>query len=894
MNIAQIEENVQGLVKSLDKETFIFDLLLAYGLPKASISRLQKGNLNLSKINGDISWKKKLLYRQVEDSDLFEEISDLSNQYKHDQRFIIVTDLITLLAIDTKTDEKLDIEVKDLPRHFDFFLPWVGMEKAQHLIENPADVKAAGKMAKLFDEIKKDNPDNSPEFIHGLNVFLSRLLFCFFAEDTNIFTTGQFTNSIASHTQVDGSDLNLYFDRLFEVLNTPEKVRVNLPAYLDAFPYVNGGLFASNFPTPIFSRRSRQAIIDSGELLWKEINPDIFGSMFQAVVSVDQRGSLGQHYTSVPNIMKVIEPLFLDELYDEYEKAKGNKKKLNDLLVRLSKIKIFDPACGSGNFLIIAYKELRKLEMKIIKELGIIAFSNISLGNFFGIEIDDFAHEIAQLSLWLTEHQMNVEFFNQFGRTNPTLPLREAGHVVQGNACRLDWNQICPKQGGDEIYVLGNPPYLGAHLQNKEHKSDIEFVFKGFNKVFKLDYIACWFFKGAKYINDFPGNVAFVSTNSICQGEQVSILWPKILNENTQINFAYQSFLWNNNAKSKAAVFFVIIGLSTKNTNTKKLYSDKHYQIVNNISPYLLNGNNVIISARSKPLSDLPIMVRGSSPVDGGHLILDKHEKNELLRLFPSARKFIKLLVGADDYLNGKLRWCLWINEEDKKEALSIPFIHERIELVRSFRLKSKKIATQKASITPFKFFETKHLNGNSVIIPRVTAERRQYLQIGFLDNRYVVLDSAQVIYDCDPYVFSILSSHIHMVWTSVVSGRLKSDYRYSGSLTYNTFHFPKISETQKQELTQSTFRILEEREKHSEKTLAQRYDPDKMPEGLREAHRLNDLAVERCYRSKPFESDEERLEYLFKLYEKMIEEEKNSGSLFKSDKKKKSNSKTR
>ena len=434
MNIAQIEENVQGLVKSLDKETFIFDLLLAYGLPKASISRLQKGNLNLSKINGDISWKKKLLYRQVEDSDLFEEISDLSNQYKHDQRFIIVTDFITLLAIDTKTDEKLDIEVKDLPRHFDFFLPWAGMEKAQHLIENPADVKAAGKMAKLFDEIKKDNPDNSPEFIHGLNVFLSRLLFCFFAEDTNIFTNGQFTNSIASHTQVDGSDLNLYFDRLFEVLNTPAKDRVDLPAYLDAFPYVNGGLFATNFPTPVFSRRSRQAIIDSGELLWKEINPDIFGSMFQAVVSVDQRGSLGQHYTSVPNIMKVIEPLFLNELYDEYEKAKGNKKKLNDLLVRLSKIKIFDPACGSGNFLIIAYKELRKLEMKIIKDLGIIAFSNISLTNFYGIEIDDFAHEIAQLSLWLAEHQMNVEFYNQFGRTNPTLPLREAGHIVQGNA----------------------------------------------------------------------------------------------------------------------------------------------------------------------------------------------------------------------------------------------------------------------------------------------------------------------------------------------------------------------------------------------------------------------------------------------------------------------------
>ncbi len=894
MNIAQIEENILNLVESYTKETFIFELLLAYGLPKASISRLQKGNLNLSKVNGDISWKKKLLFRPVKDTDLFEVISDLSNQCSQNQRFVIVTDFKTLLAIDTKTDDKLDIELTDLPKHYDFFLPWAGMEKAQLAKENPADVKAAGKMAKLFDEIKKDNPDNSPEFIHGLNVFLSRLLFCFFAEDTNIFTSGQFTNSIASYTQADGSDLNSYFDRLFEVLNTPEKERKGLPAYLQAFPYVNGGLFASRFPTPVFSRRSRQAIIDSGELLWKEINPDIFGSMFQAVVSVDQRGTLGQHYTSVPNIMKVIEPLFLDELYDEYEKAKGNKKKLNDLLVRLSNIKIFDPACGSGNFLIIAYKELRKLEMKIIKELGIIAFSNISLGNFYGIEIDDFAHEIAQLSLWLAEHQMNVEFFNQFGRTNPTLPLREAGRIVQGNACRLDWNQVCPRQIGDEVYVLGNPPYLGAHLQTNEHKSDIEYVFKGYKKVFKLDYIACWFFKGANYIKDIPGNVAFVSTNSICQGEQVGILWPKILNETTNIYFAYQSFLWNNNAKSRAAVFCVIIGLTTKPKNVFKIYNDKHYQIVNNISPYLLDGNNVIISARSKPLSNLPIMVRGSSPVDGGHLILAESEKNELLRTFPSAGKFVKFLVGADDYLNGKLRWCLWIDEEDKEEALSIPFIQQQIDLVRVFRLKSKKIATQKASITPYKFFETKHSNGNSVIIPRVTSERRQYLQIGFLDKSYVVLDSAQVIYDCEPYVFSIVSSHIHLVWTAVVSGRLKSDYRYSGSLTFNTFPFPAISETQKQELTHFTFRILEEREKHPEKTLAQLYDPDKMPDGLREAHQLNDLAVERCYRSKPFESDEERLENLFKLYEKMIEEEKDSGSLFKSDKKKKHKTKSR
>lgn len=894
MNIAQIEENVQGLVKSLDKETFIFDLLLAYGLPKASISRLQKGNLNLSKINGDISWKKKLLYRQVEDSDLFEEISDLSNQFKYDQRFIIVTDLITLLAIDTKTDEKLDIEVKNLPRHFDFFLPWAGMEKAQHLIENPADVKAAGKMAKLFDEIKKDNPDNSPEFIHGLNVFLSRLLFCFFAEDTNIFTTGQFTNSIASHTQVDGSDLNLHFDRLFEVLNTPAKDRVDLPAYLDAFPYVNGGLFASDFPTPVFSRRSRQAIIDSGELLWKEINPDIFGSMFQAVVSVDQRGSLGQHYTSVPNIMKVIEPLFLDDLYSVYEKANGNKKKLNDLLVRLSKIKIFDPACGSGNFLIIAYKELRKLEMKIIKDLGIIAFSNISLSNFYGIEIDDFAHEIAQLSLWLTEHQMNVEFFNQFGRTNPTLPLREAGNIVQGNACRLDWNQVCPKLEDDEVYVLGNPPYLGYSLQSTKQKKDMELAFCGYNTFKNLDYISCWFIKGANYIKNSMSQISLVSTNSICQGEQVSSLWPIILGSNIEISFAYTSFKWTNSAKANAGVTVIIIGLRRVSANKKYIINDLTKKLVSNISPYLIEGDNSIVEKRSNPLSKIKPILRGSGPVDGGNLIFTTDERSKIVENNPNSEILFRRLIGANELINSEERWCLWIDETQFEFALNFSEIKERIEAVKAFRSKSSKKATIEAADKPYCFAEVRHFETDFILIPSHSSENRKYIPIGFQRRGTITTNSAQAIYDAEPWIFSMLNSRTHMIWVKTVCGSLETRIRYSSSLGYNTFPFPQITDKQKEELTLCTFRILEEREKYSEKTLAQLYDPDKMPEGLREAHRLNDLAVERCYRSKPFESDEERLEYLFKLYEKMIEEERERGSLFKSDKKKKSNSKTR
>jgi len=508
MNIAQIESNLQNILTSYTNETFIYELLLAYGLPKASITRLQKGNLNLSKVEGEISWKKKLFFKPVFNQDLHLAISEIKSTLKQEQRFVIVTDFKILLAIDTKTADSLDIDFTALPKHFDFFLPWAGMEKASHKKETEADVKAAEKMAKLFDEIKKDNPDNSPEFTHGLNVFLSRLLFCYFAEDTNIFEKNLFTHSIQNHTQTDGSDLSSYLDKMFEVMNTAPNNRNNLPAYLDAFPYVNGGLFQNKHKAPIFSRRSRQAVLDSGEQYWAAINPDIFGSMIQAVITPEHRGGLGMHYTSVPNIMKVIEPLFLNDLYTAYENAKGNIKKLNEVLKRIWNIKLFDPACGSGNFLIIAYKELRKLEMLIFKEIDIVnktyttQYSGISLNHFYGIELDDFAHEIAILSLWLAEHQMNQEFFKAFGRTKPALPLQQTGSIVHGNATRLDWETVCPKNEGDEIYILGNPPYLGYAMQSPEQKDDMAFVFKNLDNYKKLDFIACWFYLGAKYIKD--------------------------------------------------------------------------------------------------------------------------------------------------------------------------------------------------------------------------------------------------------------------------------------------------------------------------------------------------------------------------------------------------------
>lgn len=925
MNIAQIEQNLQQLSTDFDKatpENFIYDLLQIYDTPKSTIKRLKDGGLNLSKIEGEVAWKKQIFFKSISTEDLyelFEQIKSDEKVLKHSPRFVILTDYAKLLALDTKTTDSLDIALTDLPKHFDFFLPWAGMEKAQVQYENPADVKAAERMARLYDEITKDNRSDgsnitSKEHVHNLNVFLSRLLFCFFAEDTGIFEKGIFTNNISSHTQTDGSDLHTYLDRLFEILNTPHNVETrqclvstsDTPAYLLAFPYVNGGLFRNPHHAPIFSRRSRQILIESGELDWSAINPDIFGSMIQAVITPEHRGGLGMHYTSVPNIMKVIEPLFLDELYETFETAKKNtnlvqtRHALSLLLKRLWNIKIFDPACGSGNFLIIAYKELRKLEMAIFKEIDNVTktfstqFSGIHLGNFYGIELDDFAHEVAILSLWLAEHQMNQSFFKEFGRTKPALPLKETGNIVHGNACRVDWESVCPKNDAstplsdqNEIYILGNPPYLGSSMQSAEQKDDMALVFKGLKDYKNLDYIAAWFLKGANFIQNQNAQFAFVSTNSICQGEQVALLWQHIFKKNLEIGFAHTSFKWKNNAKANAGVTVIIVGLRNDFNKTQKvLFVENRKIFVNNINAYLANGKDIIIEKRNTPLSIIPNMIYGNKPVDGGNLLLTPNEKEELLKQYPSSIKYLKKILGSEELINGKDRWCLWIDDNSLTEAELIPPIKERIGRVKAMRLMSKDSGTNKMATKAHQFREMYCAAKDLVVIPAVSSENRTYIPMGFFDKDVVVTNRNFAIYDSDYYIFGLISSLMHMVWVQAVAGRLETRINYASTICYNTFPFPPISERQKQELEESVYRILEEREAHSEKTLAQLYDPDKMPEGLRTAHRQNDLAVERCYRSKPFESDEERLEYLFKLYELMIAEEKTKGTLFEMEKK--------
>lgn len=888
MNIGQINTNLENLILNFNPESFIYDLLLAYGTPRATIARAQMKEKNLfDEFGDDVIIRKKVFYRVVQPVELqmaFNELRTNDKVRRQEPRFVVVTDYETLLAVDTKTTEVLDIPLVDINRHFDFFLPWAGMEKHKIVQEQEADLKAADRMAKLYDEICKTNPTETPEQVHNLNVFLSRLLFCFFAEDTDIFEKNLFTNSIDSHTQTDGSDTNCYLDTLFDVLNTDYKDRNReLPGYLSIFPYVNGGLFRNPHTAPVFTNRSRRMLIEAGSLQWSDINPDIFGSMIQAVVTPEHRGGLGMHYTSVPNIMKVIEPLFLNELQEEFQTAKGNKKKLEELLKRIWKIKIFDPACGSGNFLIIAYKKLRELEMDIFNELGTFAFSEINLDSFYGIELDDFAHEVATLSLWLAEHQMNQVFKARFGDVKPALPLKQTGNIVHGNACRVDWETVCPKNDGDEIYILGNPPYLGFNVQSPDQKKDLEGIYSQPENLKFLDYIACWFLKAAAFIVD-KCQFAFVTTNSICQGTQVPMIWPEIFKYGLEISFAYPEFSWSNNAKNKAAVICSIIGVRKINNKGKYIFDNFKRKEVKNINAYLYNGSNTIIIKRQKPLSKLTQISTGNIPYDGGNLILSEIEKDELVDSHPESLIFIKKLSGSYEYINGLTRYCLWIEDSQIDLANLIPPIRKRLDLVKQNRLSGGKIAKNYAEY-PHRFYMTNRAHSSQILIPRVSSIRREYIPTGFLDSDTIISDSAQAIYDPEIYIFSIINSKIHMIWVRKFAGRLKSDFRYSAVMCYNTFPFPPISDKQKQELEQHTYNIISEREKHSEKTLAELYDPDKMPDGLREAHRLNDLAVERCYRSRPFESDEERLEYLFKLYEQMIAEEKQRGTLFEKKK---------
>ena len=880
MNLKEIEEGVAA-VGAAEKPEFLFELLRAYGLPAASVTRLRNGSYNKARNDNEVLWRDKVFYRYVDGGEDIHALIDAARSdesiRKQRPRFLIVRNSEQIVAVDTRTNDTLDTRLTDLPGYLAFFLPWAGIEKTQIENLNLADIKAAEKMAKLYDEIVKRNAVETEGQIHDLNVFFSRLLFCFFAEDTGVFEKGSFTNAIGSLSLKGGEDVHELLDQIFDVLNTKPGERIGFPSHLQSFGYVNGKLFERYSSAPIFSAKARSIVLECGSLDWSQINPDIFGSMMQAVVHPGQRESLGMHYTSVENIMKVIRPLFLDELRSALEAA-DTKAKLTRLHDRIAGIKCFDPACGSGNFLVIAYKELRELEHRILERLReadpqapltLFQDSRIKLENFYGIEIDDFAHEIAILSLWLAKHQMNVGFRELFGHEIQLIPLRDAGNVVCANATRADWDEVCPRSPSDELYVLGNPPYLGSSMQTPAQKQDFVAFFGTERYPRNLDYISLWFMKGARYVADGVGSIGFVSTNSVSQGDHVGLLWPIILSTGVEVSFAHQSFRWSNSARGNAGVACVVIGLSSHAPRLRPLYSGPQERLVPHINPYLhSSANDVVVVRSSSHLFGLPEMVFGSKPTDGGHLIFSAAERESMLAADPDLAPFIRKYVGATELLSGGVRYCFWIVDGEAADALTHPEIAQRAALVREARMRGSGTAQAMAD-RPYRFLQRAHKDDTpAIVVPAFSSERRSYIPLGYVDGDTVASNKLYVIYDAEPWVFGLLHSRMHIAWVSAVGGRLKTDFGYSATLCYNTFPVPPLPESQRELLSERAFAVLEAREHHSNKSLAQLYDPEKMPGELLEAHQFLDAAVDQLYRKRPFQSDDERLELLFDMYE--------------------------
>lgn len=884
LNLKAIEERIKPLAgrEHYDRE-IIFDLLLAYGRSKGNVTRLRNGSLNVADDPQREVAQKNVVYFREAEGDLLHELEQLRvspTVVKFSPRFVIVTDYEAVIAYDSKTAENRTFALREIDQHFTFFLPWAGMEKAQYTAESHADVKAAEKMGKLFDELASANPGllDDPNNRHGLNVFFTRLLFCYFAEDTGIFAENQFTNAVGSHTLDDGSDTADFIRDLFAALDEADPAKK--PAHLADFPYVNGRLFRADahLTVPRFSAKAREMLIELGTQIWLDINPDIFGSMFQAIVTPGKRSNLGQHYTSVPNILKTIEPLFLDELKEEFEAAFDKPKKLKQLLDRIARIKVFDPACGSGNFLVIAYKELRRLEHAILQrqsELGandaLFNESAINIENFYGIEIDDFAVEVAILSLWIAKHQMNREFLQLFDVAIPLIPLKETGQIRSGNAARIDWNEVCPNNGTDEIYLIGNPPYGGFSGMNETQKEDYPFALGEVPYSKKMDYVGLWVFKGSKYISGSRAELALVTTNSIAQGEHVLFIEPFLTMYRVEISYAYQSFKWENNARKNAGVTVVVFGLRNYSDRPKFLFVDGLKRRARNINLYLVDGPNIYPVKRKTALASIQPMVLGSAPKDGGNLLLSPQERDNFVRNFPETSAWIHRYIGSAEFIKGEERFCLLIPDTDLDSARLIPPVRQKLELVSAARSRSKKTDTRRLAASPNRFGEARYKPTDSIIVPSISSGRREYIPMGFLGPDTVISNKGFAIYDAEPWLFGLLTSKMHMVWVNAVSGRMREDYQYSNTIVYNNFPVPELSDVDKQKLTQKALRVLDVREYHCEKTLAQLYDPDLMPANLREAHEDIDRFVDGLYSKRPYETDEDRLSDLFAKYEEMI-----------------------
>ncbi len=912
MNPVEIGDAISDLAQQpFDAAEFPFQFLEAFGNKKTAIDRLRKGNTNQSDIPGAVLQRSHIHIATCQPGSVGDTLTALRGSPKttsQKARFILATDGDRFEAEDVTTGETVVCDYPDFANHFGFFLPLAGITTVAQIRESSFDIRATGRLNKLYVTLLQDNPEwAAADRRSDMNHFMARLIFCFFAEDTDIFHSGyKFTETVTRMTSGGVDNTHEVIQELFRAMNTPiaDRTAAGIKTWANGFPYVNGQLFSGNIDVPRFSRTARGYLIHIGNLDWTKINPDIFGSMIQAVADDEERGALGMHYTSVPNILKVLNPLFLDDLRKHLEEAGDNARKLLNLRSRMAKIRVFDPACGSGNFLVIAYKEMRAIEAEINRRRGEPdRRSEIPLTNFRGIELRDFPAEIARLALIIAEYQCDVLYRGQKEALAEFLPLDSQNWITCGNALRLDWLSICPPTGtgvkvrgddlfntpldqseidfenaGGETYICGNPPYLGSKWQTSEQKADLEQIFSRHTASWKsLDYVAGWFAKAADYGTNTPTVSAFVSTNSICQGVQVPILWPVIFATGHRIVFAHTSFRWANLASHNAGVTVAIIAIARDETDRgATIYSIGEHgettaKSAERICAYLVPGDGIEIKPARRSISGCAYMDLGNMPKDGGNLLLSFNEAVEMTAADPNAGKFIFDFVGSQEFVKGIVRNCLWIEDHEVEEARRSERISLRLDGVRQMRLSSDAESTRAFADRSHRFKQIQGRGKSStIVVPKVTSERRAYLPVGLLSSHSIVSDNAFALYDAPLWNMAIVASRVHWVWVSTVCGQLETRIRYSNTLGWHTFPLPKLTEQNKADLTACAENILLAREAHFPATIADLYDPEAMPENLRRAHEENDETLERIYIGRRFKNDTERLEKLFELYTRM------------------------
>lgn len=903
MNAIEIEQAISDLAEQpFDLVDFPYAFLEAFGNKATTIKRLKTGESNASDVAGGVLQRNNIHIATCAHGEVSATLNQLKASPKtasNKAKFILATDGIDFEAEDIQSGETLACAYIDFPNHFGFFLELAGIKTVQQIRENAFDVRATSRLNRLYIELLKHNPDwSTAERRQDMNHFMARLIFCFFAEDTDIFHSNRlFSATVEQMSAKDASDTHIVIAEIFRAMNTQieERKASGLRPWADAFPYVNGGLFSGNTDCPKFSKIARSYLIHIGQLDWTQINPDIFGSMIQAVADDEERGALGMHYTSVPNILKVLNPLFLDELRAQLDEAGDNPRKLLNLRKRMAHIRVFDPACGSGNFLVIAYKQMREIEAEINRRRGEpdIA-SQIPKTNYRGIELRDFSAEIARLALIIAEYQCDVIYRGQKLALAEFLPLDSQNWITCGNALRLDWLSICPPTGtgvklvaddlfntsleqaeidfeneGGETYICGNPPYKGSKRQSSEQKKDLIDVWVKHPKLAKTtDYVAGWFAKLFDYIDVESNSIgAFVATNSVCQGQQAIDLWPTAFQRGCEIRFAHTSFKWANLASHNAGVTVVVVGIAKHSSVAKILYQEDLVKQCTAISPYLVPNSIGFVQKSNKPIGQQSTMLFGNMPYDAGHMLMNGEEKKHLVNQYPNAEKFIKRIKGSAEFIRGIERYCLWIEDCNLSEAISIEPIGKRIENVRNVRLASTDKSGRALAARAHQMRETNCASKFVTIIPSVSSESREYLPVGVETENTIVSNSAFALYDAPLWNMAIIASKLHLVWIATVCGQLETRLRYSNTLGWNTFPVPKLTEKNKADLTRCAEDILLAREAHFPATIADLYDPETMPENLRHAHERNDEVLERIYIGRRFKNDTERLEKLFELY---------------------------